>query len=254
MTYINKKNLKRILLALFILSAGAISFSQEENGESPDLDTNGSNHLFGSTWTRPKSAKEFWSQVSPFINIGAAVTLNTESSSSSAPSPVDFAFSFGAIWPNNAFVSFQPRLSFWMTYYLWNGEAALPAEVENRTATALNFMLDFPAAFTFRFEKCQVEAGTGLGFLIRAAPLSRGVSGDDSGASGSARGDRDEIQKYFWSKCRFLYPEFFAAWEYCFGPKIKAGFELRYYLPLGYLVSGRGLDGSIFNISAKLIF
>ena len=160
----------------------------------------------------------------------------------------------GGIWPNKAFLSFQPRLSFWTSYYLWDGKNALPAEIENRTAFVLNFMLDLPAAATFRFQKFQVEAGAGLGILARAAMLAGGVGQSDTGASGSAGGDKAEIQKWFWSNARFLYPEIFAAWEWNFTDRIAAGFELRYYLPIGSLANGRGLTESIFALSAKLIF
>ena len=172
----------------------------------------------------------------------------------SAPSPAAFSLAFGAIWPNKAFLSFQPRLAFWTGYYLWDGKNALPAEVENRTALALNFMLDLPAVATFRFSKFQAEAGMGLGILARAALLANGVSEGDSGASGSAGGDKSEIQKWFWGNARFLYLEFLGGWEWNFTPRIAAGFELRYYLPIGSLTTGRGLDASIIALDAKLIF
>ena len=214
----------------------------------------GFQNLFGGSYVPPKSAKEFWSQVSPFVNLGANITLNTESKLKSAPSPTAFVLAFGGIWPNKAFLSFQPRLSFWTSYYLWDGKNALPAEIENRTAFVLNFMLDLPAAATFRFQKFQVEAGAGLGILARAALLANGVSEGDSGATGSAGGDKKEIQKWFWGNARFLYTEFFGAWEWNFTDRIAAGFELRYYLPIGSLADGRGLTESIFALSAKLIF
>ena len=211
-------------------------------------------NAFGGSFVPPTTAKEFWSQVSPFATIGVNITLNTESKLKSAPSPAAFSLAFGAIWPNKAFLSFQPRLAFWTGYYLWDGKNALPAEVENRTALVLNFMLDLPAVATFRFSKFQAEAGMGLGFLARAALLANGVSEGDSGASGSAGGDKSEIQKWFWGNARFLYLEFLGGWEWNFTPRIAAGFELRYYLPIGSLTTGRGLDASIIALGAKLIF
>ncbi|GEM_PF-1132854 len=259
---------KKVFFAA-LLAALALNFlqAQEAGGGNPSQDQNSSQaqeaasdakggfqNLFGGSYVPPKSAKEFWSQVSPFVNLGANITLNTESKLKSAPSPTAFAFAVGGIWPNKAFLSFQPRLSFWTSYYLWDGKNALPAEIENRTAFALNFMLDLPAAATFRFQKFQVEAGAGLGILARAALLANGVSEGDSGATGSAGGDKKEIQKWFWGNARFLYTEFFGAWEWNFTDRIAAGFELRYYLPIGSLADGRGLTESIFALSAKLIF
>ncbi len=257
--------MKKILLLLALLAlASNFSFaqdSQEKSGQEPaaggDSQKGGGKkfqNLFGGSYTPAKNGKEFWSQVSPFVNLGANITINTESKLKSAPSPAAFALSFGAIWPNKAFLSFQPRLSFWTSYYLWDGKNALPAEVENRTALVLNFMLDIPAAATFRFENCQVEAGAGLGILARAALLANGVSEGDTGASGSAGGDKNEIQKWFWKNARFLYPEIFAAWEWNFSPRIAAGFEARWFIPIGSLADGRGLTESIIALSAKLIF
>lgn len=248
-------------LALFSL---APIFGQEQSDAAPSeaqaqensaANTSGGfQNLFGGSYVPAKSAKEFWSQVSPFVNIGVNITLNTESKLKSAPSPTAFSLAVGGIWPNKAFLSFQPRLAFWTSYYLWDGKNALPAEVENRTAFVLNFMLDLPAAATFRFQKFQVEAGAGLGVLARAALLANGVSESDSGASGSAGQDKKEIQKWFWGNARFLYMELFGAWEWKFTERIATGFELRYYLPIGSLADGRGLTESIIALSAKLIF
>ena len=259
---------KKLILAA-LLAALALNFlqAQEAGGGNPSQDQNSSQaqaaastarggfqNLFGGSYVPAKNAKEFWSQVSPFVNIGVNITLNTESKLKSAPSPTAFSLAFGGIWPNKAFLSFQPRLAFWTSYYLWDGKNALPAEVENRTAFVLNFMLDFPAVATFRFQKFQAEAGIGLGVLARAALLANGVSEGDSGTTGSAGGDKDEIQKWFWSSARFLYLEFLGGWEWNFTERIAAGFELRYYLPIGSLIDGRGLDASIIALSAKLIF
>lgn len=259
--------MKKIILiaALAALSVAQVFCQAQDSGSAQQEAPNASQalddgaakkwyNLFGGSFVPPKNAKEFWSQVSPFVNIGANITINTESKLKSAPSPTAFALSFGGIWPNKAFMSFQPRLSFWTSYYLWDGKNALPAEVENRTAFVLNFMVDLPAVATFRTKQWQAEAGMGLGVLARAALLANGVSEGDSGTTGSAGGDKDEIQKWFWSSGRFLYLEFLGGWEWNFTERIAAGFELRYYLPIGSLIDGRGLDASIIALSAKLIF
>lgn len=232
--------------------AGAASApTQETNQQSGGQKFS---NLFGGFFTPPKSGKEFLSQISPFVTLGTAITINTESKLKSAPSPAAFAFSIGAIWPNKAFLSFQPRLSFWTGYYLWDGQNALPAEIENRTALALNFMLDIPAAATFRFKHCRIEAGLGLGILARVALMAGGVGEWDTGVSGSAGSDKEKIQEWFWSSARFLYPELFVAWEWNFTKRIAAGLEARYYFPLGSVMDGRGLDASIISLGAKLIF
>ncbi len=256
--------MKKILTAVFILAITLASLSSQENKNISGKTTEGvvtaeqnsteKKRLFGSTYTAPRSAKEFWSQVSPLFNLGTAITVNTESKLKSAPSPVNFALSVGASWPNNAFVSFQPRLTFWMQYYLWDGENALPAEIENRTAHVLNFMIDIPVAATFRFNSFQIETGTGLGILARAAFLANGVKENDTGASGSAGEDKNRIQDWMWQNGRFLYPEIFAAVEYRITERISAGLEARWYIPLGSLLEGRGLDASILMFGGKVIF
>ncbi len=261
---------KRIHAAVFLLLSFAIAlpaFSENSEGEVSAIpapvekeapaenQTQDEKHgLFGSTWTKPESFAEFSQQVSVFINIGALLTVNTESKLKSAPSPVSFSTAIGAVWPNNAFISFQPRLSFFGMYYLWDGKNALPAEVENRTALSLSMIFDLPAAATFRLGASSIEAGAGLGFLFRAGILAPNVKASDSGTEGSAGQDVDKINEWFWSGARFLYPEISVAWEYTFSERLRAGFELRYYFPIGSLASGRGFDASMIFMSTKFIF
>lgn len=242
---------KSAAVFLILFTATQFLFSQDAPSSS-ETETSGT--AIPEKWKAPENSKEFWSQVSPFINLGLNITVNTESPLKSAPTPVSFTGGLGAIWPNNSFVSFQPRLSFYAMYYLWDGENALPAEIENRTASVLNFMLDLPAAWTFRFKHSQAELGAGLGFLARFSMLSSGVKASDSGASGTAQEDVDKISSWMWNDMHFLYPEIFAAWEYNVTERLKAGLEIRYYLPLGSLAGGRGLDASILSVATKIIF
>lgn len=238
--------MKKIILLLILAICSISSYAAvTENGKKP---------LFGSTFTPPKTFKEFSSQVSVYLNIGTIITINTESQIKSAPSPVSFTTAIGAIWPNNAFVSVQPRLAFFGGYHLWDGENALPAEVENRTTLTLSMIFDIPAAFTFRYAHSSLEAGAGIALLARYGLLAPGVKPSDSGATGTAQGDVEKINNWFWKNCNFLYPEIFAAWQYHVSERLKAGIELRYYLPAGSLIGGRGLDASMIMVASRFIF
>lgn len=206
---------------------------------------------------RPGSFKEFASQTDFFLALEPMLIVNTASSTKSAPSPIVYPLTIGASWPNYYFVSFQPRLSFFLNYYLWDNDSqkALPAEVENRTATSLSFLLSLPAVFSFHFtENTTFEAETGLSFLMRAGILSNGVSGSDSGTSGSAASDVDNINTWFWTGGRLLYVDAGASWLYRFSDKIKTGPELRILVPLGSLFSGDGLDAMMISTGLKLVF
>jgi hypothetical protein len=191
-----------------------------------------------------------------FLTAGPNVLVNTASSTSSAPSPIMFSCGFGATLFTNKPVQFEPRLSFFTNYYLWNNARALPAEVENRTATVLSFMFDLPAAYTWKYNAHSFEAGAGLGFLARVGILSNGVSGSDKNRDDSSRTaseDVSDINSYFWSGARFLYPEIFGVWTYDIRSGWKAGLETRLYFPLGSFIAGSGMDAAIISASARLV-
>ena len=86
-----------------------------------------------------------------FFTLGPSVYVNTDSKTS--PSPVSFAFGAGFDLFNHKFLNFQPKLTFFTNYYLWDGECARPSEIENRTALALSFLLDLNTTHIFRLKK-----------------------------------------------------------------------------------------------------
>ena len=189
------------------------------------------------------------------IACGPAFLFNKEAKTNSAPSPVVFPVSFGVSFPNDTFVSFQPRLSFFINYYLWNNSAqiALPAEIENRTATSLSFLVTLPAVFSFHVSRNSVlEVQAGLSALMRFAILAHGVSADDLGTSGNAKSDVKHINKWFWGGARWLYVDTGLAWLYQFSSGVKIGPEARFYLPLGSLFTGRGVDAFMVSAGIKI--
>ena len=153
----------------------------------------------------------------------------------------------------------QPHASFFTNYYLWDGENARPAEVENRTATALSAMIDLTGGYTWTLgdeEKHFLSALGGIGFFARYGILSSGVDSDapNRDSSSTAGDDVSEINSAFYKNLRFLYPEFVLSYSYKLSEIWKIGGEFRTYLPLGSLLSGDGLDGMIYSLAVRISY
>ncbi|WP_294428374.1 hypothetical protein [uncultured Treponema sp.] len=207
----------------------------------------------------PAESVSFFSQIdkSLFFTAGPNLLLNTDSSTKSAPSPVMYSLGIGGDFSFVNGLLLQTHASFFTNYYLWDGENARPAEVENRTATALSFMLDLTGGYTFNLDegkKHLLSVAGGLGFLFRHALLSNGVDADElNRETGSSAGDDvSDINGTFFSDLNFLYPEFAFSYSYILSETWKAGAEFRTYLPIGALANGHGVDGMIFSLAAKL--
>ena len=195
-------------------------------------------------------------QIDFTLSFTPTLIVNTDKPQNSAPSPVVYPISLGLVFPDNNFISFQPRLSFFTNYYLWNKKGAYPAEIENRTATAFSFLLDLPAAFTFKpKEKHMFNLTAGPSLLIRFATLSNGVNEDDPGYNGNtASEDLSKINDYFWKDANFLYLETSFDYLYKITEKISFGPEVRFYMPLGQIFSGNGLNASMLSWGIKARF
>ena len=190
-----------------------------------------------------------------FVTMGPQLLINTESTTKSAPSPLLFTIGAGMKIPDSSQISFEPAITFFSTYYLWDGNNALPAEIENRTASVFAFMCDVPVVYTWKTSKQhQFEIGGGLAILARFAILAGNVSASDTGTSGSASDDVSEINSWFWQNARYLYPEITGSWLYTVSSRLQVGFTPRIYIPFGSLTNGRGLDGMIVQRGAKALF
>ena len=245
---------RKLLCTVFIFFSWIVSMYAEPNLSVQD----GANSAAADAdkAESPAPAGSFIHQIDFFLAFEPMFILNTEAGTKSAPSPVVYPLSIGVSWPDYSFVSFQPRLSFFYNYYLWDNDTgmALPAEVENRTATALSFLFAFPAVFSFHLtDRGTFEAEAGVSILVRFGILSNGVSNSDSGTSGTAEDDTALINTWFWEKGRMIYFSAGAAWLYRFTDTIKAGPEIRFYLPAGSLAEGRGLDAMMISAGIKLV-
>ena len=236
---------KRYFFLLVFLFSLSHFYAQENSGigDAPVLDSESSARI----------------DTSIFFTLGSKIMLNTDDSLKSAPSPVMYSLGIGGdfILKNNIFL--QTHGSFFTNYYLWDGERAQPAEVENRTATALSLMLDIDGGYRFKIGKTKkhfVSVGGGIGFLARYAFLSGDVdSSEVNRVTGSTAGDDvSDINSNFYAHLNFFYPEVLLSYSFILSENWKIGAEFRTYIPLGSILNGTGADGMIFSLAAKLSY
>lgn len=192
-----------------------------------------------------------------FFTFGPKLMLNTDDHTKSAPSPVMYSLGIGGdfLFPHD--VLLEAHASFFTNYYLWDGERAQPAEVENRTATALSAMIDLTGGCSWNTGKSQknfFSASGGLGIFVRHGILSNGVNPDDENRDTKTKASDDvsSINDSFFNDLNFLYPELAFSYSYILSEIWKIGGEARAYIPLGSLMNGNGVDGMIFSLALKL--
>ena len=228
---------KNSILAVFFLFAPFLLCAQEAE---PGAVTNSTEN--------PKS----WDV---FFTLGPSVYVNTGSKKTSAPSPVSFTPGIGLDFFNGKALGLQTSLSFFSTYSLWDGKNARPAEVENREASTINFLLDIDGTKKFALDKNIFELSLGASFLIRYGFLSNGVNGDEAGTTSgkTVKDDIDSINDWYYTGMNFLYPNVGFSWLRDFEGRWNAGLFLKYYVPLGALTDGRGMDTSIISFGVKAL-
>jgi hypothetical protein len=192
-----------------------------------------------------------------YATLGVVGILNTMDVTTSAPSPVLFSPGFAAgwdVWRDFFSISVEGRLSVFMTHYLWDGRAALPAEIEHRTAFVTAFALDIPALYNQEFGSHAIHAGAGVALVPRFSFLAWNVKPSDSGASGSAEGDVAAIGKWFSQKGRFVYAELVFGWDYALNNGWRAGFDMRFYFPFGNGANAENnpVDGGMLSLAVRI--
>ena len=198
-------------------------------------------------------AESFFSSADLTAEVSPAVYINSESKSVSAPSPIIYPVGIGVLWPNYTTFAIQPMLSFFTMYHLWYNGQALPAEIENRTSQTICLLLNMPGVATINLgDNSRLQFFAGPAIFMRFGALANGVKDSDSGYSGTAGSDVDEINSYFWNNARFLYLSFGSAWQYNFTSHFRIGPSFYAYLPLGSLFSGEGVQAMIVSLGLKL--
>ena len=232
---------KRLLFIFIISILSTKIFAQEEQQPAAPIQ-------------EPKSkAKQIMENIDIILQFEPTLYLSPESKrNNSNIVNIFYGFTFGASFPRDYFVSFQPTVSFFSMNHIWHGNIALPTEIENRTTTTLSFMLNLPAAFNFLFEKSRIQLTAGVGAFLRFGILSNGVNDNDSGYSGSAAGDVKLINNWFWEKARWLYASFGASWLYNITSKIKIGPVLNVYVPFTSIIEYKKPQDMIISLGVKI--
>ncbi len=240
------------ILLIILFNFNFDIFSQEQN-QSNNLEN--SSNTINST-ENPSNEKKSKFNIDPFVIVGNHLFLNTYASQETLLSPIKFFIGGGAIFDFNSKlkISFQPNISIWNMYYAFDGKKAYATEIENRTATTLCLLFDFPVGIKFTKEKHSFTPGIGLGILARISFLSNGVNKNDSGATGSAENDLKEIQKWNFSNSRFLYPELFFAWDYQVSKNFSTGVVSKVFIPIASFIENSNFNETIFSVAARFAF
>jgi hypothetical protein len=187
-----------------------------------------------------------------FATFGMVSIINSGDKGSSAPTPLLFSLGLGLTQHISSTVPLyiEPRLSFFLNYYLWDGSNALPAELEHRTASVASAFLDIPFVYTFVTSHVNYSAGLGPAFLFRYAMPSSGALGGQS--------DVDSINAWFWDSARYIYPELYLSFDFAYEDIYRFGIALYAAFPLGNVISGNAaqtniLDTALFSAVLKVI-
>lgn len=194
-----------------------------------------------------------------FFTFGPKLMVNTDDSTKSAPSPIMYALGIGGDFSFSNSITLQAHGSFFTNYYLWDGENAQPAEVENRTATVFSCMLDLTGGYVWKCgisKKHLLNLSGGIGLLARYGILSSGVNDDDKNRDGTstASDDLSSINDTFFRDLNFFYPEISFTYSYILSDTWKIGGEFRGYAPLGSLMQENSIDSMIFSLALKLSY
>ena len=239
-----KKLLFLIFTSLFFLTG---LFAQETETSEPAAEVEETEDVSEETYSQSKSFPlDFVMQFEP------GVYINTESTLVSAPSPIVYPISIGFLIPDRSWIAVQPTISFFMMNHLFYQDKALPAEIENRTTTTLSFMLNIPAVFSLYLQNSCFQFSAGLGLFMRFGLLASGVKESDSGWTGSAGKDVEQINNYFWDNMRWFYLTAGGSWLYNLTPQLRAGPTINLYLPVGGLISDKNAQGMIISAGIKI--
>lgn len=190
-----------------------------------------------------------------FLCFEPIILINTEDTKDSAPSPVIYPLSFGFKIPIVKKIFFMPRANLFFNYYLWKKDQALPAEIENRTGSALSLLIDLNfGTKILNNEHHTILWSAGPAVLARYAFLSNDVNENDFGTSGTAKTDVENINKWFWQNGNFLLLNANLNYLFHFKKNFAAGPEIRFYIPVSSIFLGKPINGAIFSLGLKAEF
>lgn len=264
--------MKKFLILFFLFSISSHFFCNEQSKELNGIENKTENNtnkksyllseneksqinqktIIGKRFFKPKDFKSFLNQVNFNIQMGSSVYINTQSPLVSAPSPILFPISVGFTWPNYVFLAIQPSITFFILNSLWHNDMALPAEIENRTATSYCLFFNIPASFSLYLKQSKIQLSVGAGILLPITSISTGVSPNDSGTSGSAESDVLNIQNFYFSKGRIFYLTTELSWLFDITNKMKIGPVVGAYFPLGSFINNEGFSRFMGHVGIKI--
>ena len=202
-------------------------------------------------------SQSFINQIDLVFGVEPAVSINSHNKIGgkfvSAPSPMYFPVYIGLSYPNYTAISFQPSVRFYMSYHLVYGDRVLPAEIENRTGLAFNFLVNLPVVFKLNYRnKYSWSVIAGLAGLIRFATVPFNVEPDATGTTGTVQSDVDYMNSWFYKKARFLYLSGAIDWMFYYG-KAKYGPELSLFFPISAFTD-LSLDSLMIGVGVKVEF
>lgn len=240
---------KIVYLTIFIFSLVSLkAFAQKKSDDAAESFLRRNDEL-------TKENKTFFNTMSINLELTPGFYLNPNSGNTTqigqSASPI-YPVTFGFIWPNYTSFAIAPSLSFFMMNHLYNDGTVYPAEIENRTSQTFNIILNIPFYISLYMKRGAIQLAPGFSILPRFAILANGVSDSDSGFTGSAKGDIDQINKWFWQNARFLYFSFTGCYLINLTGTVKGGPVFHAYVPLGTIFSGESIQGMILSIGMKV--
>ena len=191
----------------------------------------------------------FWDRADVFVELTPSFMINNESKTISAPNPAFFPIVAGFSYPNDTFFSVEPTFSFFYTNCLVYNKTVVPAEIENRTATALSFMLNIPAVFTINFNNIsKIKLCPGAALLFRIPIPASGIDATE------IQSDLSVMRLWFYEKGRFAYLSFKASWTFEHIEKLSFGPVVAIYYPLITSIAEKTFSGTIISAGLRLVF
>lgn len=227
------KNKCAFFTAIFLLLT-CYAFTQENDSQAETTSEETAQtqfQIFPNKFEKPDSFKGFLHQLHPTFSLSPTLMMNSGNTIITAPVSVIVPVTAGVFWDNGLFISTEPSISLTLRNYMWDDVAgkAYPADLENRTALTLMIMPEIPVVLSVNpTRNSHLRISAGLAFLIRFGFLSSGVKKSDSGTSGSAQKDLENINKWFAKELMYFTASF--AWMFNspakdsssqFGPEIK---------------------------------
>lgn len=245
---IKKKTYLAVLFSLFSF----FSFSQELQKEEslPAFKSPDTEKVINNVSENQSSRKPAFS-----LHLPTSIYINTQEHNISPNAVLFFSPGVSLQFPRDSFFSVESTLGFFSMYYLWNGTMAVPAPIEHREASSLNFMFDVSGVFSFIFPHLKISLSVGPMILIRFAYPAFGVSESEGGyKENTVKDDIQKISDFFWSKGRFFYIKTGTSFLFKVSDKIQAGPFFDADFPIGSFISSADMNAAIFSAGLKVVF